>query len=364
VAIQRTGWRDYRDTLALHQQYITQVDSFRSPARPPLWRVFDDFFVRPYRALPINIAVAFFVTISFVVSCVKRRAPLLMIMAAFGPFCLFAWLMLDRFSASRFSIGYAPMIAILAADGIALVTRRAALVVAAILVAMMIVWSWPAVRGVHTTPSPPQQAADWIRAHVDPHTPLFVHGSMGPYAEAMLDGFDRRYVMAPPPARGWYLREDASNAPGAVNFAREHGRLWELTRHRYFEVSIRPLTAAMQFGDGWYGEEGSGAERWRWMSGHSEAVLPAEEGTARLTMGVYVPEVPTNVVVTIDGVVVASARATEHELDIRADVPSKAGPRRMAIDVDRTIVPSSGDRRVLGLRLNEIFWNAAARPPL
>ena len=33
--------------------------------------------------------------------------------AAFGPFCIFAWLILDHFSASRFSIAYAPLVALL-----------------------------------------------------------------------------------------------------------------------------------------------------------------------------------------------------------------------------------------------------------
>ncbi|HYU24361.1 MAG TPA: hypothetical protein VEO74_04095, partial [Thermoanaerobaculia bacterium] len=218
VAIEKTGWSAYRETVAAHGEYIAKIDSFRSPLRPPLWRVFVDFFARPYRVPPINIAVTLFATISLVVGLVKRRMHVLMMLAAFGPFCIFAWLMLDRFSASRFSIGYAPLIALLVADGIAIVgvipsiarypARRGILrfaqddtvagALALVLVAGMIVWTWPALRVVHETASPPVQAIDWIRAHVDARTPIYVHLGMAPYAEALLPGRDLRYAMASP----------------------------------------------------------------------------------------------------------------------------------------------------------------------
>ncbi|HEV2719381.1 MAG TPA: hypothetical protein VG323_05145, partial [Thermoanaerobaculia bacterium] len=125
VAIEKTGWTAYRDTVAAHSDYIARTDSFRSPLRPPLWRVSLDFFVRPYRMPAINIAVTLFAVVSLIVGIVTRRRHVLLMLAAFGPFCLFAWLMLDHFSASRFSIGYAPLIALLAADGIATIGRGA-----------------------------------------------------------------------------------------------------------------------------------------------------------------------------------------------------------------------------------------------
>src|SRR5437660_11703596 len=46
IAIEKTGWSAYRETVAAHGEYIAKTDSFRSPLRPPLWRVFVDFFVR------------------------------------------------------------------------------------------------------------------------------------------------------------------------------------------------------------------------------------------------------------------------------------------------------------------------------
>src|SRR5262249_36188394 len=108
-----TGWDAYREALQAHREYIVRVDSFLPPTRPPLWRLFDDFFAMPYRAPAINAIVAVLV----LTGVLRRRPSTLAALAAFGPLCVFSWLMLDHFSAGRFSIGYAPLIAILAADG-------------------------------------------------------------------------------------------------------------------------------------------------------------------------------------------------------------------------------------------------------
>jgi hypothetical protein len=363
VAIEKTGWTAYRETVAAHGQYIAKTDSFRSAARPPLWRVFVDFFVRPYRVPPINVAVTFFATIGFVAGLVKRRPHVVAMLAAFGPFCLFAWLMLDRFSASRFSIGYAPLIALLAAEGIATVARVAAVeaIIDALLVAGMIVWTWPALRVIHNTPSPPVQAAAWIRAHVDRRTPLYVHLGMAPYGQAMLADRAPRYVMTPPAQ--WtsgptplFLREDA----GARNFTREHGHLWWLTRQRYFTVSITPVTQRAAMRSGWYDEEGSGDVRWRWMGGRGVIELPPARGRAHLLLSFYVPldalHAPPNVEVRLNGATIARVRAASPNLEIERDVDARANaPNELVIASDRVVQPPN-DPRVLGLRLNALEW--------
>jgi hypothetical protein len=354
VAIAKTGWSAYRETVALHGEYIAKTDSFRSPLRPPLWRVFVDFFVRPYRMPAINIAVTLFAAIGLVAGVVKRRHAVLLSIAAFGPFCLFAWLMLDHFSASRFSIGYAPLIALLVAYGI---PRKLLPIVAPILVAGMIVWTWPALRVVHTTDSPPVQAAQWIRANVDRRTPLDVHLGMAPYAEEMLAERELRFVMEPPAP--WmsgptplFLREDA----GARNFVRERGHLWWLTRQRYFVVSVTPVTARAVFRSGWYDEEGDARTRWRWMGGRGVIDLPPARH-AHLLLSLYVPldalGAPPNVVVRLDGATIAQVRATTPNVEIERDV---AGGRELVIETDRTVQPPN-DTRVLGLRLNNLEWH-------
>jgi hypothetical protein len=368
VAIAKTGWSAYRETVALHGEYIAKTDSFRSPLRPSLWRVFADFFVRPYRMPAINVAVTLFAAIGLVCGVLKRRYAVLLPLAAFGPFCLFAWLMLDHFSASRFSIGYTPLIALLVAVGISVIPsvarnppRREILrsaqddTIAAILVAGMLVWTWPALRVVHTTIAPPVQAAQWIRANVDRRTPLYVHLGMGPYAEALLPDRESRFVLAPPAP--WtsgptplFLREDA----GAHNFVRERGHLWWLTRQRYFVVSVTPVAERAIFRGGWYDEEGDARARWRWMGARGVIELPKGN---HLRLSLYVPldalGAPPNVVVRLDGVPIARVRATTPNVEIEHDV---AGGRELVIETDRTVQPPN-DARVLGLRLNDLEWS-------
>ena len=222
------GWREYADAIARHQRYIRETDSVFSPIRPPIYRSFDDFYIRPYAGPLIYVPLTLFVLAGLV--RVKRHAVLL---ATFAPFALFAWLMLDRFSVSRFSIGYAPLMAILAADGIALVARRAAPAIAAVLVAIMIVWTSPSLTIVRTTESPTYAAAMWIRAHYDLRT-------------TSIDADDRVRAFA-----DYWLTDAARDAkhvvvmregvlPNAQVFARPHEPLWRLVRQRYFEISVVP----------------------------------------------------------------------------------------------------------------------------
>lgn len=234
------GWDVYREALARHQTYIRTVDSFLSPRHPGLWEVSDDFFFRPFRAPAINTVVIVLMAIGMV-----RRRPWLVI-AIFGPFCLFAWLFLDFHSASRFSIAYMPLYAFLAAEGI---PRRGRVLSLAALVALMIGWTWPALRIVHTTPSPPVAACNAIRALHGTETErattvVYVDGSLAPHVEVLIPEYDRRLVRAQgplvPDPDAVLVREGASTVPGAKNFTRERDCLAAIARRRYFEVSVLP----------------------------------------------------------------------------------------------------------------------------
>lgn len=224
------GWDAYRSVLARHESYIRNTDSFLAPRHPGLVQVADDFFFRPYRAPAINVIV----TILAAIALIRRRH--LLILAIFGPFCLFAWLFLDFHSASRFSIGYMPLFAMLAAAGI---PRRGYAAVTAMLVALMLVWTWPALRVVHTTASPPVAAIESLRTF--PGT-IYVDERLGAHAELLIPDRARRTVRVAPPfvddPHAALLRESASTAPGARTYTRERDRLAAIARARYFEVSV------------------------------------------------------------------------------------------------------------------------------
>jgi hypothetical protein len=224
------GWSAYREVLAGHEAYIRTTDSFLAPRHPGLIRVADDFFFRPYRAMPINVIV----TLLAVIAVLRRK--MWLAIAIFGPFCLFAWLMLDFHSSSRFSIAYMPMFAMLAAAGI---PRRGYAAVLAVVTALMIVWTWPALRVVHTTQSPPVAAIEAVRGM---RGNLYVDHRLGAHADLLLPERLRIIVRVALPILedrdAILLKEDLSAAPGARNFTRERERLEGIARKRYFETSV------------------------------------------------------------------------------------------------------------------------------
>jgi hypothetical protein len=368
-----TGWQPYRRALAEHQAYIVTTDSYQAPGRPTLPRRVDDFFVRPFHAPAVNALITVFALVSGCVSLVRRRVPILAALAAFGPFCLFAWMMLDRFSASRFSIGYAPLVALLAADGIALVARRAVIegALAAMVLAVMIAWTLPALSAVRGSTAPTVAAVDWVRRHVDSRTAvIYVDEGMIPMAEWALGGYRLRYVHEDAPPAAWamrhagvYLREGGSNAPGAIIFSRPRGRLWNLARRRYFEVSITP--AIIRYGSGWYEPEGEGGTLWRWMSRRSVTTLPPVQGRARLVLGIYVPldvlGAPPEVTVSVNGKVVDRFVAARQNMQRQIDVDARGDDTNdLVIETSRTVNPAErglgADARDLGLRINALGW--------
>ena len=341
------GWALYRERLAEHQAYIARTDSFRAPGRPPLWALIDNFVIWPYRWLPINIPVATLVLVSGVVTLVRRRAPILVMLAAFGPFCMLAILLLDRFSVSRFSIGYAPLIALLAADGLELIFRRWSIVAAAALIVLMAWWTWPSLREVHTHPSPPVRA---IRA-IPAQGTVYVDETMAAYADLYLP--KERVVKDEAPTALWRDGEQAWYlAEGEGAFRREHGALWDLVRRRYFDVLLQPVPRVV-FGEGWYGEE----EAWRWMARRSVMTLPP--GGCKLTLRLYVPldALPEPPMITVRvGDTVDRFRMTAADVERTYD---PRGARELVIETTGA-VRTPGDPRELGVRLNALEWRSGA----
>ncbi|MEO8381451.1 MAG: hypothetical protein ABI779_17455 [Acidobacteriota bacterium] len=378
------GWQPYRETVAAHSAYITAVDSYRSPTRPPLALLFDDFFIKPYRVLPINIPIALLVTLGVFAGLLGRRRGIVLLLAIFGPFCLVGWLMLDHNSVSRFSIAWAPMIAFaaacglsVAAVGVAAILRRPSAEraveggMAVCLLAMMIVWTLPALKVVRTTDSPPMQAVHWIRANLSKDTALYVHGSMGPYSDLLLGDYRPRLFNDEAPLlmtrnqKAWVLKEGVGSSGQAQLFAYPHRHLWEIARQRYFEVSVEELSARVRFGEGWNEPEGDDGRTWRWMGSRSSAILPPIPGCARLTLHYYVPldavEGTPTVVVKVNGQLLDRFAARESVVERSLDFVSRSTQdNELVMETDRFVTPSQqglgADGRTLGVRLDYIGW--------
>lgn len=380
------GWDQYAEVLRKHQEYITQVDSFRNPDRPALYRLVDDFFIRPFRAPAVNIPLALFAAISVVASLIRRRMPVLMAMASFGPFCVAAWLTLDVLSTSRFSIGYAPLLALFAADGVAVVASMtrgrprversiSATGIVAILT-VMIGWTIPAVLLPRQQVSPPVQAVEWIRHNIDPaDAVIYVHGGMAPYVDYFLEGYRLEHVSDNAPQitlssrNGWYVREGPTPIGRAVNFVWPRKHLQPLVRPRYFEASVVPISGTAEFRDGWYAAEGDWTNAWRWMGRRSVTMLPRMNGEGRLSLRLYFPldALPGRPIVRIlmNGSVLDQFEPDERIVErTYRTAPRADATNELVIETDRTVnLQAAGvrvDPRDLGLRLERLEFGSPA----
>lgn len=383
------GWERYWGAVSEHRAYIAAVDSFRSPSRPPLWKLFDDFFIRPYRMAAINTAVGALSGLAILAGILGKRKPVAFALVAFGPFCIVGWLMLDHLSASRFSIAWAPLVALAAAEGSAIVaaflgavTKRprvrtiALLAIPSGVIVLMASWTLPALVIAHGTESPPMQAIGWIRRSLPPDARLYVHGSMAPYAALLLgDSRADTFVGEAPPVwpddrNAWLLREGPVDVAHARRFSYPRMPLWNIARRRYFDVSVAPLCPQMRFGDGWYGEERSGVRSFRWMAERGSVLLPPAVGnSARLTLHGYVPidgaPQPPAVTISVDGNAIDRFVATKAAFERTYDVASSSDrPHELEIRVDRVVNPKrqglGPDPRDLGMRLDTIVWTGTS----
>jgi hypothetical protein len=298
----------------------------------------------------------------------------------FLPFNVMGWFMLDFYSTSRYSIGYAAMYTLLAAHAFTVWERESWRVLAvvqtvtiAVIIARLVWWTLPALRDVRSTQSPPVAAMKWIGANIPRSRKLYVHGAMKPWAVYMLSGYDITLVndaaelpVQPIGATDWFVNEGLASAGGAHNFARERGRVFDIARRRYFEVSVAPAASGLvRFGPGWYEEENVGTGVWRWMSGRSETQLPPVQGNARLAIAFDLPTelVPRKPVIEVrlNGQVIDRFAATTLNNQKVWIVPARPGSwNELVISMDRVLNPAKegivADWRDLGLELTSYSW--------
>jgi hypothetical protein len=376
----------YLHAVHVQQVYLSQIDSFRSPERPGLGLLAIRFFVLPVELWKAFVPLTLLAAISLIVSLVRRRLAPLLTLATFGPFALFAWLMLSWACISRYAIGYVALHAFLAADaldlGAGLLTRvsrlRTALMAAAValFVAVLAAWSWPALRQSRTLDSPPVQAAKWILRNVPPGADVYVHDGLTPFSDYYFDRYDVKVFLDVPAlpvavegAPVAFIPE-ASESPEAINFTWPRGHLWRLARQRSFEVSVMPVTDAVHFGSGWYIEEnGDDGFGWRWMQQASTLLLPAVGGEGRLWIRAHVPvdtlQHPVTLTLSEDGRTIGSVLCTKPDMEAAWIVPDATRPMTVTLRVSEAVNPKrmhlADDARDLGLKLESYSWRRMIR---
>ena len=385
AAIYATGDFDrYMTAVRQHGDYISRIDSWRSPNRPPLWRIFDRFFLKQYQSPPLSAITSIFVITSVVGAIRRRDSRVLSAVLTFAPFAFMAWLMLDRYSISRFSIGYAPLFAIMAGDGMRRAgeafTRsrqnpaddrtphavRIEIALATVLSLAFLIWTIPALRVVRTEDSPTVRALAAVRKTIDPRRDrLYVGHTMTRYVDYLAPSLSYRRVMddrALPLSdehNAWLLAEITDTKPEGEYFRRERGHLWNIARRNYFEIVLAPLKARAEFLDGWYAAEWSPTEEWRWMSGRGIVRLPAAGGPTILRMHFTIPaEVLAQnpeVTISLDGSTLERFTATDALIARDYRVTGSGAPATLEMTVSRTYRPPD-ESRDLGLRLQLLSW--------
>ncbi|MEO6486359.1 MAG: hypothetical protein ABIO78_00285 [Thermoanaerobaculia bacterium] len=373
-AIRATGTYDgYMTSARAHADYISRIDSFRSPGRPPLWRIFDRFFLKQYQSALLSVVMSFFVVISAVGAIRSRDRRMLANFLTFAPFAIMAWLMLDRYSISRFSIGYAPMFTLFAADGIDRLSRgktRVMAMITALIVAGIVVWTWDGFAAVRNQVSPPVRGVQAALRHLQPGRDRLVVGySMTPFMEYFAPSFpmvrtldDRGLPLAPAP-NSWLLAEVTKTRPEGMVFQRDRGPLWKIARRHYFDVVLKRFGAEQaRFASGWFEPEVSGMDQMRWMAQRSVTLLPPAAGDMLLRFLMHLPDelIGANLTVLLNGEVVETIQLDRTEIAKDYDVrPAPAGqPNRLEMAVDRTV---QHERKEVGIRLRYLSWGPANR---
>jgi hypothetical protein len=353
------GYRPYIDAAKEHGDYIARVDSFRSPTRPALWRLFDRFFIKQYESLALSFITSIFVAVSLLAAIGARDRAIGWLVLAFGPFALLAWMMLDRYSVNRFSIGYCPLFAILAAGGIARLTRRwprAEAPLGAVLIASFFFWTLPSLATVRNTVAPSVLAVEAVKEHFDPRAgELFVARDMDPFFEYLLPNHpyvhvldERALPLSVDVRKAWILAEaDLKDHDGFV-FHRDRGHLWNIARRHYFDAGLIPVSNPPQFLSGWYAPERDGPLERRPMSSHSVTRLPSSIGETILRIQFRVPpDVLANhptITFALNGRIIERYVAQLEEDDREYHVTAAAGgaPNVLELTIDRTTPGARG----------------------
>jgi len=366
-AIRATGsYEQFVSVVKYHGEYIARVDSWRNPDRPAMWRLIDRFFMRQYQSPVLSIFATLFVFVSIYGSIRDRSRPMFFAATAFVPFALFAWAMLDRYSISRFSIGYQPLFALLVADGIARAGKKYAPLVAAALLAGFAVFTIPALTPVRKEVAPTVQAARAVVDQVNPRTHQLLAGhTVSKFLDLEVAGFpytrvsdDRALPLSSKPA--WILAEITETGEGGFVFRRERDNLWNIARHHYFEIKLQPVEQRAEFVSGWYEPESHDIWQWRWMAAQSVIHLPPREGRTLLRMSLTpengVSDQHATVTIKLNGQVIDTFQPNGEMLrDYRVTaIPDR--PNVLELSSDKTVTKEG---RVVSLKLQDLGWGPA-----
>lgn len=362
----------YRFALDAQRDYVRTVDSWQNPGRAPLRYVAKVFFLWPFQQQQQLGWLAALAIFGLGAVTVQRRWGLLLPLLIFAPLMIVAWLSLDIEAAGRYAIAYLALHALFAAVALEVIGRKPVVqsVLAGAIVVVFAVWAWPALRQQRTSDAPPAAALLWVQRNVPKTAGVYVHGALGPQAAYLLP--DHKVVFYDDPGEISRIAADVwlvepHLVQGGMSFVWPRRQLWKIIRRRNFEASVLRLENLIQFADGWYQQEGSGADTFRWMQREARATLPEVRGRGRLGMRMYIPvdsiQPPPAVEVWVNDVLLERFVSAEAVVERAWVVHSRKGsPNELRIRTSEVAVPDrlsgSGDTRELGLRMDSLSWSS------
>jgi len=360
----------YRTRMREQSEYVRNVDSWRNPHRAPLRDLAKVFFFWPMRQQQQMASFSALAGIGIAAVLLRRRWPLLLPLAVFGPTMILAWLNLDIEAVGRYAIAYLFMHALFVAYALQFIGRKPAVQAAltAVVVLVFAVWTWPALRLQRTTDPPATEALLWIRQNVPKTAGVYVQGGLGPHAtyllpEHRLTFYERSEEISRIGPETWVV--DTRSLEGARNFAWPRTNpMWKILRRRNFEAAVVKLHSLVAFHEGWHLPEGEGADTFRWMGKEARATLPPIPSGGLLSMRIYVPvdtiQPPPTIEVRVNGGLVDRFVGKEAFVEKAWRVASrKDAPNELRISTSDVVVPGNGDTRELGLRIDALSWTPA-----
>ena len=379
AALASSSVAEYVDAGRKLRQYLREVDSFMASTRPPLRVLAPFFFLRVIPGGILGRTVIYAAVAGFVLAALRREGRPGLLVAMFFPFQIFAWLMLDYHSVTRYGVSFAPMYAILAAAGVVSVMRLLprfggvlGAVVVIVFAAALARWTVPALTEVRRNSSPPVVAMEWINRVVPRRAITYVHGSVIPFADYLLGKRAMQIVEVPRDLGDVPVATDSvvvtelpSCALSASRFVRGRGRLFDMARERYFEMTVIPAHAWAEFGDGWHSVEWHSEVVWHWMGARSVTYLPPLEGPASLTLRFEpAPEKgPPVITVQLNGKTIETF-AARGKMEKTWVVDARANAwNELVITSDRVVNPArdgiGADTRDLSIQLLGYDWMPA-----
>lgn len=376
--------RAYINALRYHSEYVRKVDGLSAAVRPELPDVFL-IQLDPYDAGKVSLLINLLAVFALLFG--RNRRTVEQIFLTWAPFFFFAMVAVNPLGASRFAVNYMAGLVLLAAEGATalgfyasrLMPRTGTAVRWAFLgsaIVRMATWTPPAFEVPRTTPSPPVAAAMWIDKHVPVTSVLFVDESIWPWAKyfaprhkQLRPGDPGRVVMRPEAGTGWFIANGVTSAGAAVRFERPRTRIWNIVTRRGFESYVMPATSVAKFARGWYDEEGTTENSWRWGSDHTWTYLAPIRGNGELSMQFAIPldalKQPVTVTFSLNGNRIATMPVKDFENEVRFVVPARGDrPNVLTIDVSDKFVPAErgeNDHRDLAFMLRRWLWRPA--PP-